>query len=357
MTLASYARAGRLLSIQIDAAINPGNSGGPAFADMQEGIVAGEESVRGCCLFLGGGGLCLLVGAGALPLAGKKKTLTQNQTKTNKTKGVAFSKNVSSSTDNIGYIIPRPVVQHFLDEYAAHGRFRGLVSQGFASQPMENPAQRAFLRLPPGASGGCTVTKLEPMSEAAQHLEVIGCLFSVGLLVVVIFCAARNTTESRPGHPSSAQTQTQITINTNHETQIIIKARRRRARGRRRADRRRRDGALPRRRAPRLQPRRRAQARRRDLGAQGAARRRGEFVVVVMIDDDDDDDDLFFFCVCVCVCVCVFVFVWLCCALPLRELLFCHGTTDQQQNNNNKNQKNRSASCATRCRGRLPSSA
>jgi hypothetical protein len=79
---------------------------------------------------------------------------------------------VSSSTDNIGYIIPRPVVQHFLDEHAAHGRFRGLVSQGFASQPMENPAQRAFLRLPPGAAGGCTVTKLEPMSEAAQHLEV-----------------------------------------------------------------------------------------------------------------------------------------------------------------------------------------
>jgi S1-C subfamily serine protease len=43
VTLASYARAGRLLSLQIDAAINPGNSGGPAFADMQEGIVAGES--------------------------------------------------------------------------------------------------------------------------------------------------------------------------------------------------------------------------------------------------------------------------------------------------------------------------
>lgn len=41
VTLARYSRAGRLLSIQIDAAINPGNSGGPAFADLQEGLVAG----------------------------------------------------------------------------------------------------------------------------------------------------------------------------------------------------------------------------------------------------------------------------------------------------------------------------
>jgi hypothetical protein len=36
-----YSQSGRLLGIQIDAAINPGNSGGPAFADMQQGTVAG----------------------------------------------------------------------------------------------------------------------------------------------------------------------------------------------------------------------------------------------------------------------------------------------------------------------------
>jgi len=55
--------AARLLGIQIDAAINPGNSGGPAFTDLDAGKVA----------------------------------------------GVAFSKNISSSTDNIGYIIPQQV--------------------------------------------------------------------------------------------------------------------------------------------------------------------------------------------------------------------------------------------------------
>lgn len=45
---------------QIDAAINPGNSGGPAFLDLESGQVA----------------------------------------------GVAFSKSVGVSTDNIGYLIP-----------------------------------------------------------------------------------------------------------------------------------------------------------------------------------------------------------------------------------------------------------
>lgn len=38
--------------------------------------------------------------------------------------GVAFSKNVSSSTDNIGYVIPRRIVEHFLHEYVSHGSFR-----------------------------------------------------------------------------------------------------------------------------------------------------------------------------------------------------------------------------------------
>ena len=37
-----YSAAARLLGIQIDAAINPGNSGGPAFADLEQGKVAGQ---------------------------------------------------------------------------------------------------------------------------------------------------------------------------------------------------------------------------------------------------------------------------------------------------------------------------
>lgn len=61
--------------------------------------------------------------------------------------GVAFSKNVSSSTDNIGYIIPHRVVDHFLAEWRNHGTYRGVPSAGFLTQDMENPAQRAFLKV------------------------------------------------------------------------------------------------------------------------------------------------------------------------------------------------------------------
>ena len=106
-------------------AINPGNSGGPAFADPKRGLVA----------------------------------------------GVAFSKSVGAGTDNIGFIIPSLVVRHFLDEYDRHGCFRGLVSPGFLSQPLESPAQQRYLGLPPGRAG-CVVTKLEPASDAARALRV-----------------------------------------------------------------------------------------------------------------------------------------------------------------------------------------
>ncbi|KAF6254726.1 hypothetical protein COO60DRAFT_1627774 [Scenedesmus sp. NREL 46B-D3] len=132
VSMVRYSQSGRLLGIQIDAAINPGNSGGPAFADMQEGKVA----------------------------------------------GVAFSKNVSSSTDNIGYVIPYPIVEHFLSEYRTAGAYQGVCSPGFYTQPMENPAQQQYLQVPEGASG-CIVVKLEPSTEAAQHLQLADVILEV----------------------------------------------------------------------------------------------------------------------------------------------------------------------------------
>ncbi|GFR42650.1 hypothetical protein Agub_g3587 [Astrephomene gubernaculifera] len=119
IALVRYSATARLLSIQIDAAINPGNSGGPAFVDLEGGKVA----------------------------------------------GVAFSKNVSTSTDNIGYIIPHRVVKHFLAEAETHGCYRGVPSPGFLTQDLENPAQRAYLRMPDGASG-VMVVKTDPLSGA-----------------------------------------------------------------------------------------------------------------------------------------------------------------------------------------------
>lgn len=80
-------RVRRLLTVQIDAAINPGNSGGPAVS-------------RG------------------------------------KVVGVAFQG--FSQMQNVGYIVPFPVIRHFLNDIALHKRHTGFVSIGIKAQSMEN---------------------------------------------------------------------------------------------------------------------------------------------------------------------------------------------------------------------------
>ncbi len=83
-----YAHSGEpLLTIQIDAAINPGNSGGPAF--NKEGDIV----------------------------------------------GIAMQS--LSSSDNIGYLVPTPVIKHFLDDIS-DGKYDGFPSPGIAIQSMEN---------------------------------------------------------------------------------------------------------------------------------------------------------------------------------------------------------------------------
>ena len=76
-----------LLTIQIDAAINPGNSGGPAFD--KEGNIVGiaMQSLRG--------------------------------------------------SSNIGYLVPTPVIKHFLDDIK-DGKYDGFPYDGFFIKSMEN---------------------------------------------------------------------------------------------------------------------------------------------------------------------------------------------------------------------------
>ncbi|XP_026192960.1 uncharacterized protein LOC34622542 [Cyclospora cayetanensis] len=78
-----------LITVQIDAAINPGNSGGPA---LSQGKVV----------------------------------------------GVAFQG--FSQMQNVGYIVPFPVIRHFLNDVALHNRHTGIVSVGIKVQTMENEA-------------------------------------------------------------------------------------------------------------------------------------------------------------------------------------------------------------------------
>lgn len=94
-----------LLAIQIDAAINPGNSGGPALDD--------EHRVVGVAF-------CSLQGA-----------------------------------ENIGYIIPTPIILHFLEDVARNnGAYTGFVRLGLTTQSLDQaPAACEYFKLRKGLSG------------------------------------------------------------------------------------------------------------------------------------------------------------------------------------------------------------
>ncbi|KAG6584234.1 Protease Do-like 9 [Cucurbita argyrosperma subsp. argyrosperma] len=80
-----------LLGLQIDAAINSGNSGGPAFND------------KGNCV------------------------------------GIAFQSLKHEDAENIGYVIPTPVILHFIRDYEKNGAYTGFPILGLEWQKMENP--------------------------------------------------------------------------------------------------------------------------------------------------------------------------------------------------------------------------
>ena len=65
--------------MQIDAAINSGNSGGPAFND------------KGKCV------------------------------------GIAFQSLKHEDVENIGYVIPTPVIMHFIQDYEKNGVYTGII--------------------------------------------------------------------------------------------------------------------------------------------------------------------------------------------------------------------------------------
>lgn len=111
--------ASHLMAIQIDAAINPGNSGGPA--------LDGDKVV-----------------------------------------GVAFQN--LPSADNIGYIIPIPVVRHFLSEVARHQRYPGYCSLGILCQNLENPHLRQALGMATGMTG-ILVNTIQPTTPTTKVLQ------------------------------------------------------------------------------------------------------------------------------------------------------------------------------------------
>ena len=119
----SYAHgASELLAVQIDAAINSGNSGGPVFSE------------HGDCI------------------------------------GIAFQSYAGSDAENIGYVIPTPVIEHFLTDYERNGGFTGFPSIGIQWQKVESEALRRLAKMEKSQKG-VMVRKVQPTGDAANILR------------------------------------------------------------------------------------------------------------------------------------------------------------------------------------------
>eukprot|EP00899_Mesostigma_viride_P010039 jgi/Mesvir1/19036/Mv12800-RA.1 len=120
LNLQQYSHASfHLLAIQIDAAINAGNSGGPA-------------------------------------LQGEKVA------------GVAFETLLDA--ENIGYIIPVPVIEHFLRDVDNNKKYRGFCDIGLFWQEMENTDFKAHMKMKPGQSG-VYVTRVQPLAKVNKVIR------------------------------------------------------------------------------------------------------------------------------------------------------------------------------------------
>ncbi|KAL0022757.1 hypothetical protein WJX77_012242 [Trebouxia sp. C0004] len=111
-----------LLGVQIDAAINSGNSGGPVFNEVGECV------------------------------------------------GIAFQSLSGSDAENIGYVIPTPVIQHFLTDFRQNGKFTGFPVMGMKWQRMESHALRSAYKMKKEQKG-ILVRHVQPTYETAKHLK------------------------------------------------------------------------------------------------------------------------------------------------------------------------------------------
>ncbi|XP_062513956.1 uncharacterized protein LOC134189634 isoform X2 [Corticium candelabrum] len=116
-----------LLAVQIDAAINSGNSGGPA--------LQGDSVI-----------------------------------------GIAFE--TLNNAENIGYIIPVPVIDHFLNDFKSHHDYLGFCNLGIRFQNLESDIMREYLGLSTNQTG-VLVTRVLPMSQSVDVVRKGDVLMSI----------------------------------------------------------------------------------------------------------------------------------------------------------------------------------
>ena len=119
MEVTKYAHSySRLLALQIDAALNPGNSGGPVLKD-------------------------------------------------GKLVGIAMQ--TAFNAENIGYIIPTTIIDHFLHDIE-DGHFDGFPVLGIEFNQTDNPALREYYKIK-DKQGGILLSKILPGSPADGQLK------------------------------------------------------------------------------------------------------------------------------------------------------------------------------------------
>lgn len=69
--------------------------------------------------------------------------------------GIAFQSMKQEDVENVGYIIPTPVITHFTQDYDKNGKYTGFPCLGIHWQRMENPHLRESLHM---KVGNCSTT-------------------------------------------------------------------------------------------------------------------------------------------------------------------------------------------------------
>lgn len=82
--------------------------------------------------------------------------------------GVAFQN--LANAENIGYIIPVPIISHFLVDVEERGKYMGFCTLGLTCQATENSQLREHLKMPAGLTG-VLVSKIHPLTDTHRWIK------------------------------------------------------------------------------------------------------------------------------------------------------------------------------------------
>ena len=87
--------------------------------------------------------------------------------------GVAFQSFKHDDAENIGYVIPTPVIVHFITDYDRK-KYTGFPTLGLEWQKLENPNMRKYLNMKNRAAR-VFVRRVSPVSEGWENLQTTRC--------------------------------------------------------------------------------------------------------------------------------------------------------------------------------------